>query len=215
MRHNINDILNKYWEGISSIEEELTLRNYFATDTIEEGHLPFKDLFNYFSHESKVVIPASVGKRVIDTLLDKYWEGESTIEEEHVLKIYFNGHDVHMDHLAFTDLFKYFDHQSSITYTKSGEIEPTRTKVMHIQVKKWIYSAAAVLVLVLGATVVMQNITQDNSAVETSMVQEIEDPEEALRVTKEALALVSRKFRKSQNSVKENLGALEKVSIFK
>ncbi|MGB4960158.1 MAG: hypothetical protein WBO36_11835, partial [Saprospiraceae bacterium] len=60
-----------------------------------------------------------------------------------------------------------------------------------------------------------KNISHDHTAVETSMVEEIEDPEEALRVTKEALALVSRKFRKSQNSVKENLGALEKVSIFK
>ena len=156
----------------------------------------------------------------MDILLEKYWEGETTIKEEAVLKAYFKSEQIADQHQEFAPLFAFFDNQAQITYSENSvkdiNTKPTTgPKVIQLKVKKWIYAAAAASVLVIGAMFVVNNLNPEPATTKYANIQEIEDPEEALRVTKEALALVSKKFRKSQQSVKENMGALEKASIFK
>ena len=85
-----------------------------------------------------------------------------------------------------------------------------------MSIKKYIYAAAAIFVLAIGSIIVVKNLNNNDQPKETySQVQEIEDPEEALRVTKQALALLSKKLNSSTKTVKENMGSLEKASIFK
>lgn len=48
---NIDDLLNKYFEGETSCEEEQCLRNYFASDNVSQHLLMYKPMFTYFSEE--------------------------------------------------------------------------------------------------------------------------------------------------------------------
>ena len=61
----------------------------------------------------------------IDNLLEKYWEGETSVEDEKVLKQYFKSSDVEEEHAAFKDLFVFFENVSQITYPiESQSVEP-------------------------------------------------------------------------------------------
>ncbi|MBK9735760.1 MAG: hypothetical protein IPO92_12650 [Saprospiraceae bacterium] len=154
----------------------------------------------------------------IDELLDRYWDGESSVDEENALKAYFASDHVLKEHLPYSDLFRYFEDQSKIKYSndiKAPHIEDDKHNIVNISFRKYVYAIAAVFILGLCSIFVMKNISANQKQDNISLVQEIEDPEEALRVTKQALALVSRKFNKSKHTVKENLAELEKASIFK
>ncbi|MBK8886280.1 MAG: hypothetical protein IPN46_06875 [Saprospiraceae bacterium] len=136
------------------------------------------------------------------------------------LKAYFKSGKVSDNHLAFADLFSFFDEQAQITFDDSRSKDdkkdsPKTGQIISIFYKKWIYAAAAASVLIIASVFVIKNFNTETTQPAYTSVHEIEDPEEALRVTKEALAMVSKKFRKSQESIKENMGALEKATIFK
>jgi len=161
----------------------------------------------------------------INNLLDKYWEGETSIEDEKVLKQYFSTSDVAAEHEAFKDLFVFWDNTSKIKYpTLDQTVDNQTIEIKHeskgivrsLSIKKYVYAVAAVIVMTIASIFVVKNLHNEVQPKETySQVQEIEDPEEALRVTKEALALLSKKLNSSTKTVKENMGELEKASIFK
>ncbi|MFV0419708.1 MAG: hypothetical protein ACK5KT_13385 [Dysgonomonas sp.] len=52
---NIDELLEKYFEGETSIEEEKLLRNYFRQENIDEQHKIYAPLFNFFSEERKEI----------------------------------------------------------------------------------------------------------------------------------------------------------------
>jgi len=216
MKHNIDHILDNYWAGESTVEDEVLLKDYFKSGEIQEKHELYKELFVFFSEQNNITYQKE--NIVIDysRLLDKYWDGETSEDEEFILKVYFCSGNVQEEHKVFVDLFEYFDTQKSITFnsqqSKSIDVKP---KIKYFSFRKIIYSVAAASVLLFAAVTVMKDINPDPTVQQTAMVYEIEDPEEALRVTKEALALVSKKFRASQQTVRENMGSLEKAAIFK
>ena len=216
MKHNIDHILDNYWAGESTVEDEVLLKDYFKSGEIQEKHELYKELFVFFSEQNNITYQKE--NIVIDysRLLDKYWDGETSEDEEFILKVYFCSGNVQEEHKVFVDLFEYFDTQKSITFntqqSKSIDVKP---KIKYFSFRKIIYSIAAASVLLFAAVTVMKDINPDPTVQQTAMVYEIEDPEEALRVTKEALALVSKKFRASQQTVRENMGSLEKAAIFK
>jgi len=216
MKHNIDHILNKYWEGGSTLDEEMELKVYFRGNNIDAAHEPYKELFDFFGNQADVKYPQKSMQLNIDILLDKYWEGNTSVEDENLLKDYFSGTNIIDEHKPYQELFRYFTEQQNITYQtlniKKG-ISEGKSKV--IVFRKFIYAVAAVSVLVFAAVSVMKNIEPKQVIQETSLVNEIDDPEEALRVTKEALAMVSKKFRASQQTVRKNMGSLEKAAIFK
>jgi len=58
--NQIDKMLNKYFEGLSSLEEERQLKKYFASTEIAEEHRPYKALFNYFEQAQNVTNPIPV-----------------------------------------------------------------------------------------------------------------------------------------------------------
>ena len=212
MKLNIDEMLDRYWEGESSVEEEKVLKAYFQNDGVAEEHLPYQALFGWMDDQSGISNPRSYE---IEDILARYWEGETSTKEVEILKVYFRNGEIDESHLPFAELFGYFDDQKKLSYKVLPEPKESGFKVKIFTFRKFLYAVAAVLVLVFGAVTVMQLMQQQDTSSKSAMVQEIEDPEEALRITKEALALVSSKFRSSQQSVRENLGALEKAAIFK
>lgn len=60
---DIDNILEKYFEGESSLEEEKMLRNYFSQDEIEEHHKMYVPMFNFFTEERQGTISTTQKKK--------------------------------------------------------------------------------------------------------------------------------------------------------
>ena len=57
---NIDNILEKYFEGISSVEDEKALKKYFQSGNIQSQHEMYKPLFATFDEEKQITAPAFV-----------------------------------------------------------------------------------------------------------------------------------------------------------
>lgn len=216
MKHNIDHVLDKYWDGQSSVEDEILLREYFCYGEVDVKHQPFKDLFIFYSEQSKITYKKDDIELDYSGLLDKYWEGETSETEERILRHYFSCKAVREEHKVFVELFQYFENQRKITYDGHNvAFNSAKPKIKILNLRRIIFSVAAASVLLFAAITVMKEINPNPVEHQISMVNEIDDPEEALRVTKEALAMVSKTFRASQQTVRENMGSLEKAAIFK
>jgi len=214
MKHNIDHVLDRYWTGDSTLEDEVLLKEYFNNSEIAFEHEPYRELFQFFNEQKKIECNKTVYDHSI--LLEKYWEGESSESEEEILKAYFRSKEIDDQHLVYSGLFEYFDDQKSITFNPDeNKVQEPKLTIRNFNLRRIIYSIAAVSVLVFAAVTVMNDMNQNSVKQQTALIEEIDDPEEALRVTKEALALVSKKFRASQKTVIESMEPLEKAAIFK
>ncbi|WP_109438574.1 hypothetical protein [Aquimarina sp. AU119] len=115
----------------------------------------------------------------IEKLLEKYFEGETTISEEKELKVYFTRETV-PEHLErYKDLFQFFSQESTITATKDLKLN-TRRKTRYA----WVGVAASVA-LIAGIFLTNQPTKPDKN------LGTYEDPEIALQETKKILNMVS------------------------
>jgi len=57
---NIDNILNKYFEGLTTLEEEKVLRQYFSSDKVQEAHEMYRPMFQYFATAKNVTNPLPV-----------------------------------------------------------------------------------------------------------------------------------------------------------
>lgn len=55
--NKIDNILNHYFEGLASPEEEVILKNYFLSDDISPQHTIYKPLFDAFEEEKQIEAP--------------------------------------------------------------------------------------------------------------------------------------------------------------
>lgn len=155
----------------------------------------------------------------INELLNKYWEAETSPEEEKELRDYFAKGNVSTEHEPFMPLFGFFHQQQNIAYTLPdlGKIRALAVEQQKVRTlsatRKFIYAIAAVLSLVLASWFIFQNIQKQPPTM--AHVTEIEDPEEAYRVTMAALAMVSGKLNKGTESIEIGLENVNKANIFK
>lgn len=156
----------------------------------------------------------------IQKLLDLYWEGETGLEEEKELQVYFNSKEVKDEHIAFAPMFLHFSNQKNISgpsfdiqaiICKAEDTEKSNVRRLSTG---WIYSVAAIFVVCLTAIYFFQNKPQ-NAESTSAYVQEIEDPEEAYRITMQALALVSGKLNKGTEGIQRGLENVNKANIIK
>lgn len=119
----------------------------------------------------------------IEKLLDKYFEGETTISEEKELKVYFTGETVpsHLD--KYKNLFGYFSDQSKVV--------ATRETILPRQTTRYLYpfiGIAASIAVVIG---IFTSIPKPVDTQVAQVTDTYEDPEAALQKTKEVLSLVA------------------------
>lgn len=70
---NINDLLEKYFDGQTSLAEEKLLKQYFSSNEISLEHLIYKPLFEVFEIESKEVLStAKIRTEIIPTGKSKH-----------------------------------------------------------------------------------------------------------------------------------------------
>jgi len=130
----------------------------------------------------------------IEKLLEKYDNGETTLQEEQQLKNYFSKEETVAPHLeVYKSMFQYFLSTHEEQFTKDVPLTPRKTYTLY----KWI-SVAAIAVLMFGIYFQTSGPTEA-------------DKQEALLAynqTMEVFNLVSSKL----NQGSENLNALDLVS---
>ena len=141
----------------------------------------------------------------IKDLQDKYWNANSTLDEESMLRTYFKEHgDENSPEKA---LFEYFESERNKQLSKTF-VPPKNTKVF--QLKRYVLSIAATLILVACAYWLV-----NTNAKSGGFDYEVKDPEVALEMTKEALAFLNSKMDKGEQAIKDNIVHLDKTLIFK
>ena len=127
----------------------------------------------------------------IEKLLEKYDNGETTLQEEQQLKHYFTKETVAPHLEVYKSMFQYFVITKEEQFTKDVPLKPRKTFALY----KWI-SVAAVAVLMFGV------YTQVNKPSELN-----DDQLLAYNQTMDALNLVSSQFKKGNDNM-EALGLM-------
>jgi hypothetical protein len=118
----------------------------------------------------------------MEALLEKYFEGETSISEENELKDYFSSSNV-AEHLEqYRPLFGYFVEAKQEKLTNNVTLVSKKRKVA------WLSLAASVVVMLGIGTYTYFNA---NRVKENKELGTYDDPEEALAATQKALAMLS------------------------
>ncbi|MBT1699424.1 hypothetical protein KK083_21180 [Fulvivirgaceae bacterium PWU4] len=145
----------------------------------------------------------------IDELLNKYWNCETSLEEEQQLREYFRGEQIPEQWKETATLFRYFDTHKKKTLNdgafdtalmkKINTPPPSKGKVVRIFYNT-LRIAAGVSVLVV-ATFLVRNEIRESTPQE--MVDTYDDPKLALEETKKALMMISKSFGTAEEKAKK------------
>jgi hypothetical protein len=121
----------------------------------------------------------------IEYILEKYFQGETSIAEENQLKEYFSSPNVAQHLEQYKPMFGYF---SQVKEQKSTQEIPLQTKKRNVA---WLSIAASVVVLLGIGTYLFVGKKTVDPVVAQSELGTYDNPEEALAATQKALALLS------------------------
>lgn len=159
----------------------------------------------------------------IQTLIDKYFAGESNLSEEKILREYFNGENISPAVEEYTGIFQYFSNAKKESLPDSfdakvlGEIERLESntlQVTHRSVKtshlrlavKYISRVAAVLLI--GLSIWWMYPAEPNKPIIVATdwsKYEVKTAEEAFKVTQLALTKVSYEMNSGASMVASNI----------
>jgi len=140
-------------------------------------------------------------------LLDRYWKGETSLEEEQEILKEMSGSST-PDSLYFRLIAEARKQKSSLkledikSYNQSAATPQPRT--MALPIYRWIASAAAVLLFCIAA-LGLWNYTHQQTKQPDIMADSFDDPQKAYEEVREALAYVSTKLNKSQSEALINI----------
>jgi hypothetical protein len=142
----------------------------------------------------------------INELLNKYWNCETTLEEEKELHSYFRSSQVPESLKETAALFQYFDHQrkKNLTDTNFDSQVIKKIRKPNGQVTTLLYNsmriAAGILVLVLAIWLVRMEVRK-TTPVDTG--DTYDDPKVAFEETKKALMMISKSFSTAEQQAKK------------
>lgn len=137
----------------------------------------------------------------IEKLLNSYFEGNTTLEQENELKSYFSGKEVAPHLSGYTALFKAFNQAKKEVSSVKFNTALLQEKTIKKQ-NKWVGIAATIAVLAVLAGFMFSN---------KQTTQKEKEAIAAYKQTKEALQTLSQKF----NQGAETLVAINKFTTAK
>ena len=154
-------------------------------------------------------------------LIEKYFEGTSTLEEESRLRDYFNGPNVEEALKQYQPLFNFFEAEQKASLgadfdqrLMAGIEGQGRIVSMHSW-KRRLLQVAAVGVILIGAFVFLKKpITHSSQTAINWEKYETTDTQLAYEQTKEALKLLSSKLKKGSQRAVDEVAKTEKVSKY-
>jgi len=117
----------------------------------------------------------------IEKLIEKYENAETSLQEEQLLKEYFQQESVPAHLLEYKAMFNYFDESSEEHYTKSIQLKPRRSNW------KWLSIAATVALLVSIYTINSPGTISESERQEAQL---------AFQETQKAFQLISQNLNK-------------------
>jgi hypothetical protein len=139
-----------------------------------------------------------------DELLERYWKGETSLEEEAQLREYFAEKPA-QDEVSL--LFSFFHEEGK----RKLEREVKVRKLGRIVSMRSVLSIAASLLVVVASYFLLDpTLTNGNSSAKV-----VEDPNEALEVTLNALSILDGKLTKGQTTITEGIKHFDKTNIIK
>ena len=143
----------------------------------------------------------------MEDLLKKYWDCETTLEEEKQLRDYFGGNDIPDQWKDTAALFRYFEN----TKKKSLNDLAFESQVIHkihtpqkSKVVRLVYNTmriAAGLAVVLAATWFIRNEVRETTP--QAVVDTYDDPKLAFEETKKALLMISKSFGTAEEQTRK------------
>jgi hypothetical protein len=118
----------------------------------------------------------------MEALLEKYFEGETSIAEENELKNYFSSLNVATHLEQYKPLFGYYSEAKKENFEKELPLIPKKIKTA------WLSIAASIAVLLGVGAYTYFNV---NEVKENKELGTYDDPKEALEATQKALAMLS------------------------
>ncbi|PKP24180.1 MAG: hypothetical protein CVU03_13455 [Bacteroidetes bacterium HGW-Bacteroidetes-2] len=129
----------------------------------------------------------------MEQLIDKYFDGNTSKEEEKLLHQYFKSNQVAANLEVYRGMFAYFSESKKEAYLVNVSLDEVPKNGVLGKLKSW-YSLAALLVVALGVTFFMQQ----NSS---QLAQEEKEAIIAYEKTKEALDYISQQFNESSQQL--------------
>ncbi len=126
------------------------------------------------------------------TLVQKYEEGKTSIQEERDLKKYFNSNEIPEEFIAYKSLFNFNVASRKVEYSKEIQLN-SKPK------RKWAYAGVAASILIVMSFLFFNDLT--NKKLDEQNLGTIEDPEQAYLKTKETLQMVADVFSEGREDL--------------
>jgi hypothetical protein len=145
-------------------------------------------------------------KAILISLLEKYWQAETTVEEEEALRRYFaEEKDIGAGLEGYRALFAYYSEETRVSAGADlGERILQRLGIAEAPVRafRWgVFSAAAAIVLVVVSVFLLQPQRSSTKRDIAAMQDTYEDPEQALAAVRHALLVASTQLNKGREQV--------------
>jgi len=153
-------------------------------------------------------------------LIEKYWNGETSIAEEQSLKAYFNSEEVSKELLQYAPIFQYLGQAKKETFSASIPelIRKDRVEVKRLKVKSklnFFRRIAAAILLLVAFSFVYSQFNQPTKAERLANYwaeKEIKDPKLAYQKTKAALLMVSKKLNGGTAAALNQVRKVQQIS---
>ena len=151
----------------------------------------------------------------ISKLLERYFEGETTVEEERMLRRYFTEEPVAEEHRPFAELFRFFaagrqeGYEGKITARtdlRAPEKKPAKTH----RIRPLFWRAAAVVAIAASAWWLYPEQPAHTSAIDWSKYEPA-SAEEAFQITSRALRTASAKLNYGARQAAEKVSEVQRA----
>ena len=141
-----------------------------------------------------------------EDLLRKYWNCETSLEEEKQLRDYFGGDDIPEQLRETASMFRYFEEAKKKSLSDLAFDDQVMRKVnpRKSKIRRLIYNSmriAAGLLVVVAATWFIR--TEVRQTIPQEMVDTYDDPELAFEETKKALLMISKSFGTAEQQTRK------------
>lgn len=144
-------------------------------------------------------------------LIQKYWEGETSLEEEKELRTWLKSAPSTTENRQLAQLLSWYDQEATreIPHPVSPKPVAKASTDRKIRPLTWFAGIAAAIALLLAFAKFSQPATPAMESPNLAYVDTYEDPEEALAAAEQALLLLSTKMNATQKHKKK----LKKIKI--
>lgn len=225
-QEDIPSLLDKYFEEKTSPEEESTLRDYFNKEDVAEELLLYKPLFEFVQEEQNISLNSDfdakllqqIAQKEIQIVVNKYFEGETTLEEEASLQEYFNSGNVAPELQKYQALFAFIKEEKE-TRTSQGFESQVLAKIkgnsagLRVVSRRYQFlRVAAGVALLVGMFFFIQNNLNNKTNITTAETvtidwskYEVKTEAEAIAETEEAMRILAKAFNRGTKKASKDL----------